>query len=318
MGTAIIEINDLRRAFSNPSVSTAEEFLILTGIRSIVKNIMRRPSLICIQQFAQMRLIAIVILISFCGTAIACSCHDENKQSAHNLVFSSFTFEGTIISVNIVQADSSESLIKALFKVSKWLSPRSGADTISIFTSQTSCGLGFPIGTSWMLFANYFNGRLASNYCDGSFLKGDDPDTKQILQYFNNLVIGVHDLNIELNSWNGNYHLAGRLEHGEPVGTWTKIRQGDTLDIYNFQDGSLIGWQMVTDEETTPPERHFYHLARTGEHSMVMTTYDKDKKPDSECTLKDGPLRFRYQGFYLDYLPYVITSNFKQVGCRGL
>ncbi len=257
-----------------------------------------------------------LFLICVSRTVFGCSCYDDNKRSAQNLVFSSFVFEGKVISTSIIVPPESDGMIKALFKVENWLSPKSGSDTISIYTPENSCSLGFSKDELWLIFASPWRGRLRSEYCDGSVFINNNKEAPELLKYFRNLAIGTHDVDIELKLWSGPYHLVGRVENGEPVGRWVKLRGIDTLSFYNFVDGTLTGTLMETDEETTPAERHYYNLRRPAKDALIVTSYDNRKKLVGTCEFRDGPFRIRFQSPYGALIQYLIASNFKHVKCE--
>jgi hypothetical protein len=265
-----------------------------------------------------MKPFAFALLICLSGTAFGCTCFEDNKHSVQNLVFSAFVFEGKIIATTIITPKGSDSMIKALFKVENWLSPKSGADTISIYTHEDSCGLSFATGQSWLLFASPFLGRLMSSYCDRSVLMDVEENSRGLLQQFRTLATGVHHVDIELKILSGPYRLIGVLENGEPVGQWLKLRGRDTLAFYNFIDGTQNGLQMETDEETSPPERHYYKLSRKGTDTLTFTLLDSLMRPTVFCEYRDGPIRIRYQAPYWDAVRFDFASNFKHVECRQL
>lgn len=265
-----------------------------------------------------MKLFTIVLLTCFSGSVFACTCFEGNKHSAQNLVFRPFVFEGKIISASTNLPPNSEGMIKALFKIESWLSPKSGVDTISVYTSQNSCGLGFSAGQSWLIFASSFDGRLVSHYCDRSVLKDNSKEVSALLQYIRKLGTGVHNVDDELKIWSGSYRLIGRLENGEPVGEWLKLRGRDTLAFYNFKDGTQVGMQMETDEETSPPERYYYELTRKEKDTLVFKMYDKRMKPVAVCKYWDGPFRIRYQSPYSVTPRINLWNNFKHGECEDL
>jgi hypothetical protein len=262
-----------------------------------------------------MRIFQVVLLMLFSANSFACTCFETNKHSAQDLVFSSFVFEGTIVSAKTVFPDSSDSMIKATFRVERWLSPKSGNDTISVYSPVNSCGLEFSTGQSWLIFSSPFYRRLTSYYCDRSVLINNNPKAPAILHQFRELAAGDHDINIKLEIYSGVYPLVGRIEDGEPVGTWLKLRGTDTLAFYNFASGTQLGMQMETDDDVFPPERCYYKIERAEKDILKFSLYDQHRNLVVECEYRNGPFRIRHQSPYSFTAMFNLWNNFKYGKC---
>ena len=105
---------------------------------------------------------------------------------------------------------------------------------------------------------------------------------------------------------------------GEPSGTWVKLRGVDSLAFYNFREGKMVGMQMETDEETAPPERHYFELTKTGEDSTILVIYNSKMKPEFRCALKNSPYRVRYQSPYWYAARFDLLYYFTSADCQTL
>ena len=77
------------------------------------------------------------------------------------------------------------------------------------------------------------------------------------MKYLQNLQIGSRFINEESESIEGPYNIAGRLENGKPIGIWTRVRQKDTLAVFNYAGGERNGMQMLIDEDGYPIKKYF-------------------------------------------------------------
>jgi hypothetical protein len=260
-----------------------------------------------------MRLLIIALVISLKSSCLACSCFRYNNYPVESILFNAFSFEGKIISVAMEGGDFETQTMKAVFMVKNWLSPDSGSDTISVYTQYSSCALDFSKGDSWVIFANYFEGKLQSSICDLSSKIDSTKASRDWLKKLDQLSTGSHDIAHEYDE----YNLSGRLENGEPVGQWFKILGADTLAFYNFVDGSQEGMQMETDQAKSSLQRHYHSYERKSNNAIVFKRYDHKMNLQESCEFSEGPLRYRYADHNVPGgALYLFSSNFRISECE--
>lgn len=257
-------------------------------------------------------ILGLVIFLSSFGRSFGCSCIYQGEISVEDLLFNDMIFKGEILSVESVsRSDSSYKWYKARFLVQERVIPTSLRDTVSIYTSYwgSACGLRFNKGETWLIFSNRYHGKYQSSECDHSTQQNIDSK----LKYLQNLQIGSRFINEESESIEGPYNIAGRLENGKPIGIWTRVRQKDTLAVFNYAGGERNGMQMLIDEDSYPIKKYFIEF-ENGEKNGVKKVFNSDKQLISITNYQNGEPDGYHENLHGPYFTQGIHKNGYRVG----
>jgi antitoxin component YwqK of YwqJK toxin-antitoxin module len=190
--------------------------------------------------------------------AISCTCFTARKVSVEALLYDGLVFRGNIIALDTVYGEYKNQKYPegtmATFKVDTWVSAHDVSDTLTVYTGVGGgdCGLPLSIGETWLIYTREHDGIQSTSICTPSMkMKGKtDKDFAKTWKYITKLKSSTGYVSEE-EKWNhGPYTISGNVESGKPVGQWVRIRENDTIAVFNFNDqGKRQGHQMERDED---------------------------------------------------------------------
>jgi antitoxin component YwqK of YwqJK toxin-antitoxin module len=180
------------------------------------------------------------------------------KVSVEALLSDGLVFEGRVLALDTVYGEYQNHKypeeIMATFAVDTWISSHDVSDTLTIYTGLRGgdCGLAFSVGENWLIYTREFDGIRSTSICTPSMRMNGrhDEEFSNTLTYLKKLKATTGRIEENEEWYQGQYKVLGNLKNGNPVGQWLRVREKDTIAIFNFNDsGRRHGYQREQNED---------------------------------------------------------------------
>jgi antitoxin component YwqK of YwqJK toxin-antitoxin module len=221
------------------------------------------------------------------------------KVSAEALLFDGIVFKGKIIDLQTKYASyqgkewTTDRI--ATFVVDSWYSGQEISDTVIVNTGGGGgdCGIFFNKGETWLIYAYNQNGIIQSSICTPS-INSTVKSFDSSIEYLEQLKLKTGEIEEKLEWFNGPYTLTGNIKNGKPIGRWLRIRNNDTITVFNFNnEGKFHGYQMEKNEDWEDTFEHFYETTDT-----YVKIYNAKKDLIVFYELKRGRRNGKYEEYY--------------------
>lgn len=190
------------------------------------------------------RSIIALMFITFTIKGFSCSCISYPEPKAEQLFLRDAIFKGEVISVDTIQdVYGYLGTFKVGMLVQHRVVPKTLPDTVYVTSENSSCGIYFRTGETWMVFADNYRGFLDTHQC----LPVTKNNVDQLVRYYSKLRKSSTMVHEESEDVNGLGFMTGELRNGVPEGKWYRVIGNDTTAIYNLKNGEMYGRQITKE-----------------------------------------------------------------------